>query len=156
MEINITYKSQEHEAAFLSELKSVPHIVNPETGRINPYWGASLYLLSALTRCPELRFAVIGENYMAFAAVKEAFSLSQNERIIVELAANFYTTPVCLVCRVSRWSTPPATRLSILFLRRSACVVQSSFTRMGRCPQNGKKENEPPARRHHPAPCCCG
>ena len=27
---------------------------------------------------------------MAFVAVKEAFQLSQNERIIVELAANFY------------------------------------------------------------------
>ena len=27
---------------------------------------------------------------------------------------------------------------------------------MGRCPQNGKKENEPPARRRHPAPCRCG
>lgn len=50
MEINITYKSPEHEAAFLSELQRVPHIVNPESGRINPYWGASLYLLSALTR----------------------------------------------------------------------------------------------------------
>lgn len=88
--ISITYKSPAHEAAFLSELKSVPHIVNPESGRINPYWGASLYLLSALTRWPELRFAVIGEDYMAFAAAKEAFQLSQNERIIVELAANFY------------------------------------------------------------------
>lgn len=83
-------RPRENEAAFLSELKSVPHIVNPESGRINPYWGASLYLLSALTRWPELRFAVIGEDYMAFVAVKEAFQLSQNERIIVELAANFY------------------------------------------------------------------
>lgn len=86
----IKYINPEHEAAFLSELKSVPHIVNPESGRVNPYWGASLYLLSALTRWPELRFAVIGEDYMAFAAAKEAFQLSQNERIIVELAANFY------------------------------------------------------------------
>ena len=90
MKINITYVRPEHEAAFLSELKSVPRIVNPESGRINPYWGASLYLLSALTRWPELRFAVIGEDYMMFTAAKEAFSLSQNERIIVELAANFY------------------------------------------------------------------
>lgn len=90
MEINITYKSPEHEAAFLSELQRVPHIVNPESGRINPYWGASLYLLSALTRWSELRIAVIGEDYMAFTAAKEAFNLSQNERIIVELAANFY------------------------------------------------------------------
>ena len=57
MEINITYKSPEHEAAFLSELQRVPHIVNPESGRINPYWGASLYLLSALTRWSELRIA---------------------------------------------------------------------------------------------------
>lgn len=48
MEINITYKSPEHEAAFLSELQRIPHIVNPESGRVNPYWGASLYLLSAL------------------------------------------------------------------------------------------------------------
>ena len=88
--INITYVRQEHEAAFLSELKSVPHIVNPESGRVNPYWGASLYLLSALTRWPELRIAVIGEDYMMFTAAKEAFNLSQNERIIVELAANFY------------------------------------------------------------------
>lgn len=47
MEINITYKNPEHEAAFLSELQRIPHIVNPESGRINPYWGASLYLLSA-------------------------------------------------------------------------------------------------------------
>ena len=85
MEINITYKSPEHEAAFLSELQRIPCIVNPESGRINPYWGASLYLLSALTRWPELRIAVIGEDYMAFAAAKEAFNLSQNERIIVEL-----------------------------------------------------------------------
>ena len=77
MEINITYKSPEHEAAFLSELQRVPHIVNPESGRINPYWS-------------ELRIAVIGEDYMAFTAAKEAFNLSQNERIIVELAANFY------------------------------------------------------------------
>ena len=68
MEINITYKSPEHEAAFLSELQRIPHIVNPESGRINPYWGASLYLLSALTRWPELRIAVIGEDYMAFTA----------------------------------------------------------------------------------------
>lgn len=90
MEINITYKSPEHEAAFLSELQRVPHIVNPESGRINPYWGASLYLLSALTRWSELRIAIIGEDYMAFTAAKEAFNLSQNERIIVELAANFY------------------------------------------------------------------
>ena len=90
MEINITYKSPEHEAAFLAEIQQVPHIVNPESGRINPYWGASLYLLSALTRWPELRIAVIGDDYMAFAAAKEAFNLSQNERIIVELAANFY------------------------------------------------------------------
>ena len=65
-------------------------LVNPESGRINPYWGASLYLLSALTRWPELRIAVIGDDYMAFAAAKEAFNLSQNERIVVELAANFY------------------------------------------------------------------
>ena len=42
MEINITYKSPEHEAAFLSELQRIPHIVNPESGRVNPYWGASL------------------------------------------------------------------------------------------------------------------
>lgn len=90
MEINIAYKSPEHEAAFLSELQRIPHIVNPESGRINPYWGASLYLLSALTRWPELRIAVIGDDYMAFAAAKEAFNLSQNERIVVELAANFY------------------------------------------------------------------
>lgn len=90
MEINITYKSPEHEAAFLSELQRIPSIVNPESGRINPYWGASLYLLSALTRWPELRIAVIGDDYMAFAAAKEAFNLSQNERIVVELAANFY------------------------------------------------------------------
>ena len=73
MEINITYKSPEHEAAFLSELQRVPHIVNPESGRINPYWGASLYLLSALTRWPELRIAVIGEDYMAFTAAKVQF-----------------------------------------------------------------------------------
>lgn len=33
MEINITYKSPEHEAAFLSELQRIPHIVNPESGR---------------------------------------------------------------------------------------------------------------------------
>lgn len=90
MEINITYKSPEHEAAFLSELQRIPHIVNPESGRVNPYWGASLYLLSALTRWPELRIAVIGEDYMMFTAAKEAFNLSQNERIIVELAAAFY------------------------------------------------------------------
>lgn len=90
MEINITYKSPEHEAAFLSELQRIPRIVNPESGRINPYWGASLYLLSALTRWPELRIAVIGEDYMAFTAAKEAFNLSQNERIVVELAAAFY------------------------------------------------------------------
>ena len=90
MEINITYKSPEHEAAFLSELQRIPHIVNPESGRVNPYWGASLYLLSALTRWPELRVAVIGEDYMMFTAAKEAFNLSQNERIIVELAAAFY------------------------------------------------------------------
>ena len=90
MEINITYKSPEHEAAFLSELQRIPHIVNPESGRVNPYWGASLYLLSALTRWPELRIAVIGEDYMMFTAAKEAFNLSQNERIVVELAANFY------------------------------------------------------------------
>ena len=154
MEINITYKSPEHEAAFLSELQRIPHIVNPESGRINPYWGASLYLLSALTRWPELRIAVIGEDYMAFTAAKEAFNLSQNERIVVELAAAF-TTLVCGKCRVSRWSAPLATRLSRSFLRRSACAVQSSFTKMGRCPQNGKKENEPPARRRHPAPCRC-
>lgn len=42
MEINITYKSPEHKAAFLSELQRIPHIVNPESGRVNPYWGASL------------------------------------------------------------------------------------------------------------------
>lgn len=90
MEINITYKSPEHEAAFLSELQRIPHIINPESGRVNPYWGASLYLLSALTRWPELRIAVIGEDYMMFTAAKEAFNLSQNERIIVELAAAFY------------------------------------------------------------------
>lgn len=90
MEINVTYKSPEHEAAFLSELQRIPHIVNPESGRINPYWGASLYLLSALTRWPELRIAVIGEDYMMFTAAEEAFNLSQNERIVVELAANFY------------------------------------------------------------------
>ena len=66
MEIDTTYKSPEHEAAFLSELQRIPHIVNPESGRINPYWGASLYLLSALTRWPELRIAVIGDDYMAF------------------------------------------------------------------------------------------
>ena len=90
MEIIITYKSPEHVAAFLSELQRIPRIVNPESGRINPYWGASLYLLSALTRWPELRIAVIGEDYMAFTAAKEAFNLSQNERIVVELAANFY------------------------------------------------------------------
>lgn len=90
MEINITYKNPEHEAAFLSELQRIPRIVNPESGRINPYWGASLYLLSALTRWPELRIAVIGEDYMMFTAAKEAFNLSQNERIIVELAAAFY------------------------------------------------------------------
>lgn len=90
MEINITYKSPEHEAAFLSELQRIPRIVNPESGRVNPYWGASLYLLSALTRWPELRIAVIGEDYMAFTAAKEAFNLSQNERIVVELAAAFY------------------------------------------------------------------
>lgn len=85
MEINITYKSPEHEAAFLSELQRIPHIVNPESGRVNPYWGASLYLLSALTRWPEFRIAVIGEDYMMFTAAKEAFNLSQNERIVVEL-----------------------------------------------------------------------
>lgn len=28
MEINITYKSPEHEAAFLSELQRIPHIVS--------------------------------------------------------------------------------------------------------------------------------
>ena len=33
MEINITYKSPEHEAAFLSELQRIPRIVNPESGR---------------------------------------------------------------------------------------------------------------------------
>lgn len=38
MEINITYKSPEHEAAFLSELQRIPHIINPESGRVNPYW----------------------------------------------------------------------------------------------------------------------
>lgn len=96
MEINITYKSPEHEVAFLSELQRIPHIVNPESGRINPYWGASLYLLSALTRWPELRIAVIGDDYMAFAAAKEAFNLSQNERIVVELAANFYNAALFL------------------------------------------------------------
>ena len=52
--------------------------------------GRVLYLLSALTRWPELRIAVIGEDYMAFTAAKEAFNLSQNERIVVELAAAFY------------------------------------------------------------------
>ena len=67
MEINITYKSPEHEAAFLSELQRIP-----------------------LTRWPELRIAVIGEDYMMFTAAMEAFNLSQNERIVVELAANFY------------------------------------------------------------------
>lgn len=155
MEINITYKSPEHEAAFLSELQRIPHIVNPESGRINPYWGASLYLLSALTRWPELRIAVIGEDYMMFTAAEEAFNLSQNERIVSSWLPIF-TMPVYGRCPVSRWSAPPATRLSRSFLRRSACVVQSSFTKMGRCPQNGKKENEPPARRRHPAPCRCG
>lgn len=35
MEINITYKSPEHEAAFLSELQRIPHIVNPESGRVS-------------------------------------------------------------------------------------------------------------------------
>ena len=85
MEINITYKSPEHEAAFLSELQRIPHIVNPESGRINPYWGASLYLLSALTRWPELRIAVIGEDYMMFTAAEEAFNLSQNEAAAVVL-----------------------------------------------------------------------
>lgn len=83
-------RPRENEAAFLSELQRIPHIVNPESGRVNPYWGASLYLLSALTRWPELRVAVIGEDYMMFTAAKEAFNLSQNERIIVELAAAFY------------------------------------------------------------------
>ena len=83
-------KTQSDEAAFLSELQRIPHIVNPESGRINPYWGASLYLLSALTRWPELRIAVIGDDYMMFTAAEEAFNLSQNERIVVELAANFY------------------------------------------------------------------
>ena len=39
MEINITYKNPEHEAAFLSELQRIPHIVNPESGRINPSLG---------------------------------------------------------------------------------------------------------------------
>lgn len=96
MEINITYKSPEHEAAFLSELQRIPHIVNPESGRINPYWGASLYLLSALTRWPELRIAVIGDDYMMFTAAEEAFNLSQNERIVVELAANFYNAGLAL------------------------------------------------------------
>ena len=155
MEINITYKSPEHEAAFLSELQRIPHIVNPESGRVNPYWGASLYLLSALTRWPELRIAIIGDDYMAFAAAKEAFNLSQNERIVVELAANFYNAG--LFCMPGfEMVAPPATRLSRSFLRRSACAAQSSFTKMGRRPQSGKKENEPPARRRHPAPCRCG
>lgn len=155
MEINITYKSPEHEAAFLSELQRIPHIVNPESGRVNPYWGASLYLLSALTRWPELRVAVIGEDYMMFTAAKEAFNLSQNERIIVELAAAFYNAGlwempgfemVCATC-----DTAFALILEAFRLRRA----KSSFTKMGRCPQNGKKENEPPARRRHPAPCRC-
>lgn len=30
MEINITYKSPEHEAAFLSELQRIPHIMDDE------------------------------------------------------------------------------------------------------------------------------
>lgn len=110
MEINIAYKNPEHEAAFLSELQRIPHIVNPESGRINPYWGASLYLLSALTRWPELRIAVIGEDYMAFTAAKEAFNLSQNERIVVELA--LFTTLVCGKCRVLRWCLERVTPLS--------------------------------------------
>lgn len=96
MEINITYKSPEHEAAFLSELQRIPHIVNPESGRINPYWGASLYLLSGLSRWPELRIAIIGDDYMAFTAAKEAFNLSQNERIVVEFP---HSTSITVVSR---------------------------------------------------------
>ena len=154
MEINITYKSPEHEAAFLSELQRIPHIVNPESGRVNPIWGASLYLLSALTRWPELRIAVIGEDYMMFTAAKEAFNLSQNERIVVELAANFYNAGL--------WEMPGFEMVyatcdtAFTLILEAFRVVQISFTKTGRCPQNGKKENEPPARRRHPAPCRCG
>ena len=128
MEINITYKSPEHEAAFLSELQRIPRIVNPESGRVNPYWGASLYLLSALTRWPELRIAVIGDDYMAFAAAKEAFNLSQNERIVVELAANFYNAGlfcmpgfemVCATC-----DTAFALILEAFRLRRAVAILR--------------------------------
>ena len=129
MEINITYKSPEHEAAFLSELQRIPHIVNPESGRINPYWGASLYLLSALTRWPELRIAVIGEDYMMFTAAEEAFNLSQNERIVVELAANFYNAglwvpPASCKALLQRWGGVRRMGRKKMSLRRAVAILR--------------------------------
>ena len=86
---------------------------------------------------------------MMFTAAKEAFNLSQNERIVVELAANFYNAGL--------WEMPgfemvyaTCDTAFTLILEAFPCVVQSSFTKTGRCPQNGKKGNEPPARCRHP------
>lgn len=149
MEINITYKNPEHEAAFLSELQRIPRIVNPESGRINPYWGASLYLLSALTRWPELRIAVIGEDYMMFTAAKEAFNLSQNERIVVELAANFYNAGLWEMPGFEMVYATCDTAFTLILeafrLRRA-----NLFYKDGEVSAEWEKENEPPARRRHP------
>lgn len=90
-----------------------------------------------------------------FTAAKEAFNLSQNERIVVELAANFYNAGLWEMPGFEMVYATCDTAFTLILeafrLRRA-----SHFTKTGRCPQNGKKENEHPARRRHPAPCRCG
>lgn len=113
----------------------------------------------------------VGEDYPPADALARIRACAEQERVKHEAWLNglspaarreyqlerlpLFTTLVCGKCRVLRWCLERVTRLSRSFLRRSACAVQSSFAKMGRCPQNGKKENEPPARRRHPAPCRC-
>lgn len=53
MKINITYKSPEHEAAFLSELQRIPHIVNVEL--INRLFHACLLCPPAVEPLPRIQ-----------------------------------------------------------------------------------------------------
>ena len=48
--INITYVRPEHEAAFLSELQRIPHIVNPVLGRV-PVSALRAHALAGAPHC---------------------------------------------------------------------------------------------------------
>ena len=86
---SITFRNEEHEAAFLSAMKREKAISGDSPKRpIGSYFGASLYLLSSLE--PWAKFHPYLDGCIDFTGIFEHVPLSGVEQIVVRLAANFY------------------------------------------------------------------